>query len=49
MFHVHYGETILKVADGLPKFKDLPKDIGGPEKLWKNNFNPTDQKFLTST
>ena len=43
MFHVHYGETVLKVADGLPKFKDLPKDIeGGPEKLWKNNFNPTD-------
>tara|TARA_B100001113_G_scaffold145470_1_gene119195 strand:- start:3676 stop:4095 length:420 start_codon:yes stop_codon:yes gene_type:complete len=29
MFHVHYGETVLKIADGLPKFKDLPKDIGG--------------------
>jgi hypothetical protein len=27
--HVHYGETVLQVRDGLPKFKDLPKEFGG--------------------
>jgi hypothetical protein len=27
--HVHYGETRLQVKDGLPKMKDLPKEMGG--------------------
>ena len=27
--HVHYGETVLRVRDGLPKQKDLPKEMGG--------------------
>lgn len=27
--HVHYGEKVLGVKDGLPKFKDFPKDFGG--------------------
>jgi hypothetical protein len=27
--HVHYGEKVLQVRDGLPKFKDFPKDFGG--------------------
>lgn len=27
--HVHYGESILAVKDGLPKFKDLPESFGG--------------------
>jgi hypothetical protein len=27
--HVHYQETVLRVRDGLPKMKDLPKDFGG--------------------
>ena len=27
--HVHYGEKVLAVQDGLPKFKDFPKDFGG--------------------
>ena len=27
--HVHYGEKVLTVRDGLPKFKDFPKDFGG--------------------
>jgi len=27
--HVHYGEKVLAVRDGLPKFKDFPKDFGG--------------------
>ncbi len=27
--HVHYGEKVLSVQDGLPKFKDFPKDFGG--------------------
>lgn len=28
-FHVHYQEAIHKMKDGLPKFKDLPKEAGG--------------------
>ena len=27
--HVHYGEKVLAMPDGLPKFKDFPKDFGG--------------------
>jgi hypothetical protein len=27
--HVHYGETVLRIQDGLPKQKDLPKEMGG--------------------
>lgn len=27
--HVNYGEKVLTVRDGLPKFKDFPKDFGG--------------------
>ena len=27
--HVHYGEKVLSVQDGLPKYRDLPKDFGG--------------------
>ena len=27
--HVHYGETVLRIKDGLPKMKDLPKEMGG--------------------
>ncbi|WP_394842253.1 GFA family protein [Pendulispora brunnea] len=27
--HVNYQEKVLSVRDGLPKFKDLPKDFGG--------------------
>jgi hypothetical protein len=27
--HVHYQETIFRVHDGLPKMKDLPKEMGG--------------------
>ena len=28
-FHVHYQETVHSIKDGLPKFKDLPKEAGG--------------------
>ncbi|MCB1868037.1 MAG: GFA family protein [Gammaproteobacteria bacterium] len=28
-FHVHYQETVHHIKDGLPKFKDLPKEAGG--------------------
>ena len=32
--HVHYGEKVLAVRDGLPKFKVFPKEFGGSgEKL----------------
>ena len=27
--HVHYQETRLRIADGLPKMKDLPGEMGG--------------------
>ena len=27
--HVHYGETGLPVRDGLPKFRDVPREAGG--------------------
>jgi hypothetical protein len=27
--HVHYGEKVLAIRDGLPKFKDVPEDFGG--------------------
>lgn len=27
--HVHYGEKVLEMHDGLPKFKDLPTEMGG--------------------
>lgn len=28
-FHVHYQETVHRMHDGLPKFKDLPEPAGG--------------------
>ena len=27
--HVHYQETVLPIRDGLPKMKDMPKEMGG--------------------
>lgn len=27
--HVHYGEKVVAMRDGLPKFKDFPKEFGG--------------------
>ena len=27
--HVNYGETVLHLHDGLPKFKDIPGEMGG--------------------
>ena len=27
--HVHYQETKLHIRDGLPKMKDMPKEMGG--------------------
>ena len=27
--HVHYQETVLPIKDGVTKFKDLPKEMGG--------------------
>jgi hypothetical protein len=27
--HVNYGETVLKIKDGLPKQKDFPAEMGG--------------------
>jgi hypothetical protein len=27
--HVNYQETVLHIRDGLPKMKDMPKEMGG--------------------
>jgi hypothetical protein len=27
--HVNYGEKVVSVRDGLPKFRDLPQEFGG--------------------
>lgn len=27
--HVNYGETVLRMKDGLPKMKDFPAEMGG--------------------
>ena len=27
--HVNYAETVLRMKDGLPKFRDFPADLGG--------------------
>src|ERR1700761_1602437 len=27
--HVHYEQTRLRIRDGLPKLKDMPKEMGG--------------------
>ena len=27
--HVNYGEKVMPIRDGLPKFKDFPKEFGG--------------------
>lgn len=27
--HVHYAEKVMAMRDGLPKFKDTPKEMGG--------------------
>jgi hypothetical protein len=32
--HVHYGEKVLSMRDGLPKYRNMPKEFGGSgEKL----------------
>ena len=33
MLHVNYAETVLRMADGLPKQKDMPADMGGSGQL----------------
>jgi hypothetical protein len=33
MLHIHYGESVLRVKDGLPKQNDLPKEFGGTGEL----------------
>jgi hypothetical protein len=32
-FHIHYAESVLRIKDGLPKQKDLPKEFGGSGEL----------------
>jgi hypothetical protein len=27
--HVNYGESVLRIKDGLPKMKDFPSELGG--------------------
>ena len=32
VMHVFYGESVLPIKDGLPKYKDLPEEAGGTGK-----------------
>ena len=32
--HVNYAESVLPMRDGLPKMKDMPKEMGGSGDLW---------------
>lgn len=31
--HVNYAETRLRISDGLPKFNDVPADMGGSDEV----------------
>jgi hypothetical protein len=31
--HVNYQETVLPMKDGLPKYRDVPTDLGGTGEL----------------
>jgi hypothetical protein len=31
--HVNYETSVLRIKDGLPKFKDMPKEMGGSGEL----------------
>ncbi len=31
--HVNYADSVLRIADGKPKFKDMPKEMGGSGEL----------------
>ena len=31
--HVNYGESVLRMKDGLPKFNDMPKEMGGSGRM----------------
>ena len=33
VLHLHYGERVMDIADGLPKFVDGPEQIGGTGEL----------------
>jgi hypothetical protein len=38
--HVNYAETVLPMRDGLPKFKDFPKDFGGSGDMIEEKREP---------
>lgn len=31
--HVNYAETVLPMRDGLPKYRDFPREFGGTGEL----------------
>jgi len=33
--HIYYTERVLDIDDALPKFKDVPTDLGGSGDLWE--------------
>jgi hypothetical protein len=35
--HVHYQETRLRIKDGLPKLKDVPREMGAPVTASRND------------
>jgi hypothetical protein len=39
--HVNYQETVLPMHDGLPKFKDIPKEMGGTGEMIEDVYQET--------
>jgi hypothetical protein len=31
--HLNYGDAIIRMADGLPKYRDMPGQSGGSDEL----------------
>lgn len=47
--HLNYGEAVMAVPDGLPKFRDMPTDIGGTGKLmWEHIVCPGPRQAANS-
>ena len=34
--HVNYAESMLHIPGGLPRFRDMPAEMGGRGKCWRS-------------
>jgi len=44
--HVNYQETVLHIPDGLPKFRDMPAEMGGSGRRWRSEASHRDLKSV---